>query len=158
MAALGPTEEDVQNLATLVHASKRASAKRHNESVRREWKRGDRYLDTSTRLFEVANRIASFAERSNRRLPSAVGIDEERVSAQPDVLVPPVPRGLAEERSACSSGSRNCRGRRIWSCHHAVRIQQPKPRTIAMSVGRASCMEREYIQVVQESIKYRMTT
>jgi len=53
----------------------------HDESVRREWKRGYRYLDTSTRLFEVANRIASFDERSNLRLPSAGGIDKERVSS-----------------------------------------------------------------------------
>src|SRR5439155_7788427 len=65
----------------------------------------DRYLNTSTRLFEVANRIASFAERSNLRLPSAGGIDEERVSAQPDVLVPPVPRGLADHDHGSEFGA-----------------------------------------------------
>jgi hypothetical protein len=70
-------------------------------------------MGTSARLFEVTNRIASFDERSNLRSPSAGGIHEERVSAQPDVLVPSVPRSLAEKRGARSCGSRHCLDRRI---------------------------------------------
>ena len=46
-------------------------------------------------------------------------------------------------RGACTSGNRHCLGRRIWSRHHAVRIQQPEPRTIAISAGRARSAMRQ---------------
>lgn len=98
----GPIEEDVRRLATLVDTSKCASAKVDDESARREWKRGNRDSETSTRLFEIADRIASFDERSNLGSPSAGGIKEERVSAEADVPVPLVPRSLTEKGGAGS--------------------------------------------------------
>src|SRR2546428_10100645 len=104
----------------------------HDESARREWKRGDRYLDTSARLFEIANRIASFDERPNLRSPSPGGIHKGGVTPQPDFLVPPVPRSFSQDRGAGSFGPRHCLSRRIWPCHHTVGIQQTTPWTTAI--------------------------
>jgi hypothetical protein len=64
----GPIEEDVRRLATLIDTRKRASAEVDDKSARREWKRGDRDAETSTRLFEIAYRIASFDERVQSRV------------------------------------------------------------------------------------------
>jgi hypothetical protein len=153
MVARGPIEQDVRHFPPLVHASKRAPAEMHDESIRREWKRGDRYLGTSTRLFEVANWIASFDERSDIRSPGTGRIDKERVSTQPDVPVPSVPRSLPEKRGACTSGNRHCLSRRIWSRHHAVRIQQPEPRTIAISAGRARSAMRLRLEDVTGAVR-----
>jgi len=100
----GPIEEDVRRLATLVDTRKRASAEVDDKSARREWKRGDRDLETPTRLFEIANRVASFDEGPNLGSPTLGGVNEQRVSAQPDVRVPLVPRRLTENRGARSLG------------------------------------------------------
>src|SRR5207247_3033932 len=109
----GPTEVEVRSLAALVHGSKCASAKVHDESARSERKRGDWDLDTATRLFKVADRIASFEERADLRSPGAGGIHQERVSAETDVLVPAVPRSLSKKRRARRSSSRYRLGCRI---------------------------------------------
>src|SRR2546427_7321858 len=127
----------------------------HDESARREWKRGDRYLDTSARLFEIANRIASFDERPNLRSPSPGGIHKERVTPQPDFLVPPVPRSFAQKRGAGSFVVRHCLSRRIWPCHYTVGIQQPKPRTIAMSAGRTRSAMRQRLTHSRAAVSVR---
>jgi hypothetical protein len=99
-----PIEEDVRRLATLIDTSKRASAEVDDKSARREWKRGDRDAETPTRLFEIANRVASFDEGPNLGSPTLGGVNEQRVSTQPDVRVPLVPRRLTENRGARSLG------------------------------------------------------
>src|SRR5207249_11861509 len=103
----------------------------HDESARREWKRGDRYLDTSARLFEIANRIASFDERPNLRSPSPGGIHNERVTPQPDFLVPPVPRSSARMRAAANFARRLCPIPRIGPASPPLGRLRPTPRRTA---------------------------
>ena len=133
----------------------------HDEAARREWERSDRYLSTSTQLFEVANRIAPCDERSDLGSPGAGGIDEEPVSAEPNLVMPPVPGALAQKRGACSLGSRHRLGRRIGAGHDAVRIQKPEPWTVAgcagstggaMSDRLADCRTAMSVRIVEDQL------